>query len=270
MSVLKYFSERAVETLYRSAGERLDWYYSPSDSAPIPRGVGHAIRDARQPAAPLRKILETGPASSSLDGRNALAVYRDTPLRQLRPRDAADERVWTYLCHVDCPSYVAGRWLRQRPRDDAIALSRVRNHFFAKGNRGIIRDNALSRLWWLGYIAHEVNPDDPAKFLRILLHRQDIRSALIERPTVSMNRRVLRAVYLVMEEYWDLPRSGRAHGAMEQSSPLFVREIFRDWMIRLNRRGGVVLLDALPDVTLADLVRREATVAVGKRRSDDG
>ena len=163
MSELKYFSERAVETLYRSVEQNLDWYHSPSDSAPIVHGLEHAIRNTRRRGVLVKEILETGPEPSRLDGTNALAVYGSTPLRELRPRDAADPRVWTYLCHMECPQYVTVRWLKERPRDDRIAVSRVRNHFFAKGNRGIIRDNALSRLWWLGYIAQEVNPGDPVR-----------------------------------------------------------------------------------------------------------
>ena len=210
----------------------------------------------------LNDALETGKDPSRLDAENAMAVYGDTPLGKLRPLVAADERVWAYLCHMDCPQYVARRWLKERPNDNKVAASRVRNHFFAKGNRGIIRDNAVSRLWWLGHIAHDVSPRDPMKFLRILLHRQDLRSALIERPSVSMNRRVLSAVYGIMEEYWDSPLPNGGHDRAGDASRLFVREVFRDWMIRLNRRGGVVLLDSLDNEKLVDLVRGEAADAL--------
>ena len=43
---------------------------------------------------------------------------------------------------------------------------------------------------------------------------------------------------------------------------LFERDNFRNWMIALNRRGGVVLLDALPDDALNRLLRAEAKLAV--------
>ena len=132
----------------------------------------------------------------------------------------------------------------------------VYNHFFASGNRALIRDNALSRLWWLGHIAYEVAPEDPPRLLQILMHRQNIRSALIERPSVSMNPEVLQAVYAVMLDHWQ--RDGRR-------SKLFDRDVFRDWMIRLNRRGGVMLLDALPPDALGELLGDEAQKAL--RRS---
>ena len=116
----------------------------------------------------------------------------------------------------------------------------------------MIRDNAVSRLWWLGKIAHDVAPEDPREFLTILLHRQDVRSALIERPSVSTNRRVLRRIYDVMREHWI------------NGGALFGRDVFRSWMIALNRRGGVVLLDALPEEHLGQLVREEAEHAVAQ------
>ena len=57
-------------------------------------------------------------------------------------------------------------------------MQRVLNHFFAVGNRALVRDNGISRLWWLGKIANDVDNEDPLRFLTILLHRQDVRSAL--------------------------------------------------------------------------------------------
>ena len=78
-----------------------------------------------------------------------------------------------------------------------------------------------------------------------MLHRQDVRSALIERPSVSMNRDVLRG---------DL-RSDAGSLGRRQAPALFKREAFRAWMVALNRRGGVVLLDALPPEPLDRLLR---------------
>ena len=65
-----------------------------------------------------------------------------------------------------------------------------------------------------------------------------------------MNQTVLQNIYVVMQEHW---KNGKA---------LFVRDTFRDWLKSLNRRGGVVLLDALPENDLIDLLRDEANQAV--------
>lgn len=251
MANLNYYTAQSVEDLRESITSRLDWYYDPAVGSPPP-GRADSVRESRLPFHGLTELedgLETPDDPSRSDGVKALVVFR--ALSELTPYQASDERLWVYLCHHQCARYVSWRWLRKRPDKDEVAVREVMNHFFAKGNRALIRDNGVSRLWWLGRIATDVALDSPDEFLRILLHRQDVRSALIERPSVSMNRRVLRIIYLEMLDHW------------VNGGKLFEREVFRSWMRALNRRGGVVLLDALPDEALADLVRDEANRAIG-------
>ena len=212
------------------------------------------VRESTLMAPALSEQLVTEASRpSSTDVENSLIVY--AALSGLTSHQASFERMWVYLCHCDCPKYVAARWLGRRPEKDEDAVRSIRNHFFAVGNRALVRDNAVSRLWWLGKIAHDIDPDDPREFLTILLHRQDVRSALIERPSVSTNRRVLRGIYKVMREQWG------------DGGALFAREAFRTWMIALNRRGGVVLLDALQEDDLSRLLRDEARHAIEAQSS---
>ena len=215
---LRYYRATMVEVLRDSVGERLDWYYNPQGGLPDPLVTAlHATRESSLDAPNLAGQLtlprdaqdgapghSDGDAPGEADAKSALHVFRE--LHALTPQQASDERLWTWLCHVECPEYVARRWLTKRPAKAEDATRKVRNHFFARDNRAFIRDNGLSRLWWLGFIAHEVEPEAPHAFLEILLHRQDVRSALIERPSVSMNRQVLRGIYTVMREYWEQDR----------------------------------------------------------------
>lgn len=272
MTVLRHYTTATVERLRDTVTDRLDWYYGPQERAADPLvtaadGVRESRLEVEDRNIAERLILpddvpsseaggERGNATGAADAVAALAVYE--AFRKLTPQQAADERLWTYLCHVEYPQYVSRRWLASRPAKEDEQARKVRNHFFAPGNRALIRDNGLSRLWWLGAIANEVEADAPQEFLERLLHRQDVRSALIERPSVSMNRRVLRSINTVMREYWRRDRS------------LFERERFRAWMIGLNRRGGVVLLDALPDEPLADLLEEEARLALSAGDTGNG
>lgn len=250
MTQLQFYTTEALEELRHTIGKRLDWYYAPEGGVPAfvsPTGV----RSSQVEAPALAGSLSADKNQlSSTDVDNAMVVYGS--LSNLSVHQASIERMWAYLCHCDCPQYVAARWLNRHPQKDEDAAREVRNHFFAVGNRALIRDNGVSRLWWLGKIAHDVAPENPRQFLTILLHRQDVRSALIERPSVSMNRRVLREIYEVMKNHWN------------SGGVLFEREPFRSWMIALNRRGGVVLLDALPGEALRRLLREEAELATGK------
>lgn len=252
MTHLLYYTELAVDALRAGIAEHLDWYYTGEGPAPMPNGVDRAIRDTHLDAVDIACELQFGEGDLvQHDPENAVAVY--SALSALKPQEAAQERLWTHLCHVECAEYVRARWMQRRPKAIKEAVRNVENHFFARGNRALIRDNAISRLWWLGKIAHEVSPDAELEFLQILMHRQDIRSALIERASLSMNRDVLRGVYAQMREHWL---------AEQENAPIFERETFRDWMIRLNRRGGVVLLDALPGGELERIIKDEAKEAI--------
>ncbi len=250
---LLYYRQAIVDDYFDRVEQNLDWYYDPSGQPPEPKEkwtTRSAPVEARDLAA-LLKPCATRTKASKTDGANARLVH--DALRELSPHQATDERLWAYLCHNDCSEYVAWRWLGRRPDGTEAAARKVRNHFFARrnGSRSLVRDNGVARLWWLGYIAHEVDPDAPKRFLEILLHRQDVRSALIERPAVSMNREVLKAIYRVMLDHWQ----GEARN-------LFRRETFRAWMVNVNRRGGVVLLDALRSTDLTRLLRHEAARAL--------
>ena len=243
MSKLRYYTTGALEDLRHSIADRLDWYYAPDGEPTLSSLGGFRYSQLDAPMLADRLTVDDKRPSAN-DAENALLVYE--ALRELTSHQASIERMWVHLCHCDCPQYVTSRWLNKRPEREEDAVREVQNHFFAVGNRALIRDNGVSRLWWMGKIAHEVDPDCPRNFLTILLHRQDVRSALIERPSVSMNRRLLRGIYAVMREYWT------------NDGKLFERGNFRSWMIALNRRGGVVLLDALPDDELGKLLREEA------------
>ena len=245
MKTLRYYTSETTENLRVSIEDRIDWYYAPQGPCPASEPLG-GTRETRISVPALADCLKVDDTKtpSKTDVDNALAVY--SALSRLTPHQATIERLWVYLCHRECPQYIANRWLSKKPNSSRDAVRKIQNHFFASGNRALIRDNAISRLWWLGKIAHEIDPSTPRKFLEILLDRQDVRSALIERPSVSMNPQVLRGIYAVMLKHWETDRK------------LFERETFRHWMVALNRRGGVILLDALDEKTLERLLWEEA------------
>lgn len=243
-AALRYLTRKAVDGLRCSVGERLGWYYAPDGAEPPPLAPD-MYRVAKIRAEPLAGRLERGRRA---DAANALLVYG--ALKMLTPQQASDERFWAWVSHYECADYVADRWLGERPAGDVAAARKAANHFFARDVRAAIRDHGVSRLWWLGRIAHETHPEEPGLFLEIVLHRQDVRSALIERPGVSANRDVMRGIFAVMREHWEGDRA------------LFRREAFRAWMVGLNRRGGVALLDALPERALGALLREEAERAL--------
>ena len=249
MDEIRYFTEASLVELRESVPDRLDWYYSGALGRERSRSWPEWRRaEVERSTDALRLTAAEKPGKD--DPVNALRVYDH--LRTLSPHQASEERLWAYLCHVECADYVRARWLVRRPSKREAAVREVRNHFFARGARALIRDNGISRLWWLGKIAEDVDHENPEEFLEIVLYRQDVRSSLLERPFVSRNVEVLRMIYAVMKEHWK----------DEGDRALFDREVFRAWMRGVNRRGGVVLLDALSEPRLRRLLEEEAEAAL--------
>lgn len=249
MNEVRYFTEASLVELRESVPDRLGWYYSGERGRKRGMSWPESRRaEVERKTAALRLTAAEKPGQD--DPVNALRVHDHLP--KLSRHQASEERLWAYLCHVECADYVRARWLARRPKKREAAVREVRNHFFARGARALIRDNGISRLWWLGKIAREVDPENPEKFLEIVLYRQDVRSSLLERPFVSRNVEVLRMIYAVMKEHWK----------DEDDRTLFDREVFRAWMRGINRRGGVVLLDALSGPRLRGLLQEEAEAAL--------
>lgn len=251
MGILRYFTEESVDELRDCVRdpERLDWYYSGTRGGTKPKWP-ESRRSSMEFRSMSLRIGDVHERSGVGDASNARLVHDH--MSGLSRHQAAEERLWVYLCHVECADYVRSRWLRQRPMAAEDAVSKVLQHFFVRGARGLVRNNGISRLWWLGKIAQDVDPENPQDFLEIVLYRQDVRSSLLERPFVSRNVEVLRMIYAVMKEHWK----------DEGDRALFDREVFRAWMRGVNRRGGVVLLDALSEPRLRRLLEEEAEAAL--------
>lgn len=169
------------------------------------------------------------PDENLYDVENAIIVF--DALKNLTPFDARDERLWTYLCHTHCISYVRERW--HIPQDDEKAVKFIRTHFFASNNRAIERDNAISRLWWLAYLCSRVQSMELKVALEVLLHKTDARAQLIEHPTMSQNTDVFSVLVEVLEE------------SFESDQALFDRNTNRRLISEVNAIGGYKLLDVL-------------------------
>lgn len=160
------------------------------------------------------------------------------------PYLARDERLWVRLTHIELLDYSRTRW--PIPSDNAQAVAHIQKHFFAKSARGIERDNAISRLWWMAAVASKVEGLKTSDALEALLYQSDVRANIIERPTTSQNGALLSA--LVKELYKSL----------EGDKTLFERRKFRSLMKRLNLDGGVRLLEVLAVDDLQQIVAEAA------------
>ena len=114
------------------------------------------------------------------------------------PYLARDPRLWVYLTHTSLLAYTRKRW--PIPVDDNKAVAHIRKHFFAAGNRGIERDNAASRLWWMATLCSRVKGLSLTEALTSFLYQYDVRANIIERPTTSQSVPVFSAVLKKLDE----------------------------------------------------------------------
>jgi len=161
---------------------------------------------------------------------------------------ARDERLWVYLTHTLLLEYARKRW--PIPEDPDKAVKHIRTHFFCSGARGIERDNAASRLWWMASLCNRCQAIELKDSLACFLHQSDVRANIVERPTTSQNVRIFNALL------------HRLNSSLKGDKALFGRENFRQFMKNLNLQGGVKLLAALPDSKINEILD-ECAVASG-------
>lgn len=168
---------------------------------------------------------------------NCKLMYEALPLR---PYLARDRRLWVYMTHTYMLEYVRKRWII--PDDDEEAVKHIKTHFFVAGNRGLERDNAASRLWWMAHLCDRVKGLSLDESLKCFLFRSDVRANIIERPTTSQSISVFTAIIKKLNE------------SLKHDQSLFHRDNFRPFMKSLNLKGGVKLLDLLDDDAMDEIV----------------
>lgn len=151
----------------------------------------------------------------------------------LTPSLARDTRLWTFLSHTVFFQYVKNRFPLP-PNDDEEALKKIKQHYFCQDERrGLERNNAVSRLWWMSFVVSRLEEMGLDQALEVFLHNTDIRASILERPTTSQNANVLTSILKVFNE------------SIKGDGKLLVRDTYREFMKRINLLGGVILLSDL-------------------------
>ena len=173
------------------------------------------------------------------DVHNAIIVHQE--FSQLPPSLAADERIWTAICHIDCPSFVWKRWVA-RYENEEQQEKEIKKHFFARvqGSRGVTRNNALSSLWWMAYVATKNCPDlPPEEAIADFVGLSDVRSAIMERPTLARIPQVFQAI---MSCYKEVTKS-------DPETEFFRRTKnggqYRQWLKKINDLGGTTYFSVM-------------------------
>ena len=172
------------------------------------------------------------------DSDNCRLILEALPT--LNPADATDERLWVTLCFGRFSSYVRERWQFRDGNEDKLS-KHVLNHWFASRVRERMRDNGVSRLWWMGYVAQRVPGMSTSQVHELLYANSAYRSDLLERNSSANALNVLAAVLTV---------SQRA----SEEGIAYHRNSWRDFMKQVNFLGGRRNLAAMSQPSLVELL----------------
>ncbi|MDY0266270.1 MAG: DUF6339 family protein [Methanimicrococcus sp.] len=231
---LKYFSEEAYDKL---------WYAFPENELLYEESMGWVldfigdggVYESSYSFPDIKLNYTVGPKSdfqkSQEDLENTQILY--TKLKGLPPLHATNKLIWTYLSHVTFSNYVLDRWSNSRD---------LQVRFFATSNSSSLFDNAISRLWWYGYLSYDKTYSNPFELTKIMLMNQTICTDFID-ATYSRNRILGRGVLQALKEFQE------SH--LEEKEG--ITEYFRRCNKYLNRYGAVTVLDSMTSDEMKEL-----------------
>ena len=183
-------------------------------------------------------VLQIPDGNGKRDSENVRLVH--TWLAHLTPVQASDARLWTYLTHSVYATYTAARWPIAA---DTEVVSRIRERYFVEGESlASITRNSIARLWWFGHLTFDATRPDHYELADVLLSLQDIQVAFLER-TIGRSRRILHTALRLWQH-----RAGQGGRQGDQG------KVIKKWARLIRLHGAVVLLDALPEKDLENLL----------------
>lgn len=174
------------------------------------------------------------------DVENSLMALELLP--ELTSAQAADDRLWVTLANGPYKEYVQSRFPlhatfsrtggteAQKAKEKKKATNHVFNHFFADTVRIRIRDNAISRLWWMGHYARSV--EDVSNTREILTYLVgydlDIASSFLGRTSIAAAPSLASAILYALVHDADFGK----RPSQER------RENFRNFMKQIDLLAG--------------------------------
>ena len=166
----KYYSNDPWMDEFFSAVGLCEYYKTSSLVVPDIRLAHSGDDDASKNASDLENI------------RMLYGAYKD----KITPMQASDPMLWSALSHITFRTYVLQRW---RKSDGGVNLGQ---RFFAtEGRASLCYYNALSRLWWAGYLSYDESREDtnPWHLTETLLSAQQVLKDFSDQG-FSMSKRV--------------------------------------------------------------------------------
>jgi hypothetical protein len=237
---LKCLSEKTADALYADVEVNID-RYKVGSFEDLATSYGWSVElQIHVDLDPLRDLNSGKGAENEI--QNALLVWH--AMSDLTPSLACENRIWTRLTHLEGLSFSRERWLKTASHEDVVKV--VKDHFFANSRTKWRDDNALSRLWWIAYIASQVSTIDQKTVLQFILEKADIRSNFVERPWISSRPKLATGIIrAMMKDKWVTEKEVN----------------YRSFMKQINKYGGGILFEAWNDADLDGFIANCMTLA---------
>ncbi len=238
---LIYFTKDAYKLLKKDLNLNKDNYYSEDpwlDEYFATAGLDEFYKTSSI-AVPNIDLVSTGDDIESKNNDDLINIkrfyadYKD----KITPLQASDPLLWSALCHITFKDYILRRW---KKADDTVSIDK---RFFATEGRGsLLYYNAVSRLWWSGYLTYdeEHQNSNPWHLTETLFSAQQIQKDLFDQP-FSMNKTIVKGLLSALKRIQE--EQGNA------CTTLF-RKCCDSY---LNHYGVVTILDTLTAEDVEDI-----------------
>jgi hypothetical protein len=245
----RIFQERAVNLLQASVRENLLQYNSDdvwADRKDL------TIESRLDSLSAVELLMPSQEGTKDIDNAKILFLH----LRKLDRTQAADSRLWTYLCHVTFWRYMRKRWDVQKS-SSKDKTDYVLEHYFIKSDQSrSLSRNGIARLWWYGFLTYDEARENPFQLTEVLLSQLDIAQQVLER-SLGRNKSILHGFLDFLSDKPELTSGGNKG-----------RQMIREMATSLNTHGGVCLLDCLDTVEVADFLNRRYALALERDRAE--
>lgn len=238
--LLGYFTEDAYEKLYHDIESNADKYTTDEDWLPEFFGNTDYFKMSKSVNVNLfSPYYIPGPKDDAQKSREDLINARNMyeAFKGLTPLQASNKYMWTYLCHAvpEYREYIRDRWM------SAERSNTIKTRYFVTGSGSLLNDNALSRLWWYGYLTYDPDGANHYALTEILFTNQTICTDVMDTLNRTNFSRI-KGVLLAIKDFKDLL------GANEG-----ITEYFRECKKYLNHYAAVTNFDFLDAEDIRDL-----------------
>ena len=179
MEKQKIFKSRYVKRLKENLKSEISLHLYSESYFPFDKDETLILPTILKPLDLLKKM------NPDNDLESAIAIYEG--FRHLTPLQASDERLWTYLTHVDLFPYMIKRWSAHIERKAKNPVKYVLEHWFllSDSQQSIMR-HPLAGLWWGVHLSLDEKREDKYELTKILFRQLDFATRTL--PTYRLGR----------------------------------------------------------------------------------